>query len=101
MTAHLVGRAEAECRMILAQRDELAVIVHHLRILLKVCPVDAVDAVGRVKAVVHAFLVAQHLLAAQDERHALRCHHGSLCKQVETYKLVHAYARNACAQTVN
>ena len=36
----------------------------------------------------HAFLVAQHLLAAEHEGHALRAEHGRLCQQVEADEFI-------------
>ena len=86
--------------MSFAQSDELAVIVEDLRIALEVVPVEAVYRVGRPERVVLALLVAQHLLARENERHALRCEHRCLCQQVEAYKLVVADVGYGCTQTV-
>ena len=100
MLAHLVGRTHAEGRMLLAQRDKARIVVEHLRITLQVVPVEAVDGVGRTEGVVHSLLVAQHFLASKNERNALRCEHGCLCKKVETNEFVVADVRDACTQTV-
>ena len=88
MLADQVGTAQTEGGMVLAQGDEVLVVVEHLRIALLVAPVELVDAVGRLKRVVHALLVAQHLLAAEHEGHALRGEDGRLGQQVEADQLV-------------
>ncbi len=95
MLTHQMGISQAEGRMIAAQLDEALVVLIHLRILLQAVPVEVVDGVGRLKRVVHALLVAQHLLAAEHERHALRGENSSLSQQVEANQLVFLF----CAES--
>ena len=56
--AHEVGRAETEGGMMLAQGNEVLVILKDLGILGFVGPVKMVDLVGRLEAVVNALLRA-------------------------------------------
>ena len=93
--------AEAERRVVLAHRNEVAVIAEHLRIFLQISPVYAVDAVRGVETVVHALLVTQGFFACLNERYALRREHGGLRQQVEAYEFVLRYAGNAGAEAVN
>ena len=101
MTAYHGGIGHAEGGMVAAQLHESAVIVEDLWVAVAVCPVDGVDVVGRLEAVVYAFLVAQHFLAGIDEGHALGCEDGGLSEQVEAYQLVGGYARYARLETVD
>ena len=58
MLAHQVGTAQTEGGMVLAQGDEVLVILKHLRILGLVAPVEVVDLIRRLERIVNAFLVA-------------------------------------------
>ena len=71
VAAHHVGTTHVEGGMCLAHGDEVLVVLHHLGIALHVVPIEMVDAVGALVAVVDALLVAQHLLTAEHERHTL------------------------------
>ena len=71
MVAHKFGFAESEGGMVLTQLDETLVIFEHLRIALQVVPIEMVHRVGRLKRVVHALLVSQHLFTSEHERNAL------------------------------
>ena len=53
MLAHQVSITQAEGRMIATQGYQVAVVFEHLRIALLVAPIETVDAVGRLKAVVN------------------------------------------------
>ena len=55
--AYKFCRAESESRMVLSQRDEVAIVFEHLRIFLLMTPVKLIDTVGGLKAVVHTLLV--------------------------------------------
>ena len=101
VAAHTLCITETERGMVLTELDEVAVIVEHLRVLAQVLPPESVDAVGRLEAVVHPFLIAQHLLAAEHERHTLGGEHCRLSQQVETDELVVADARQFRTQTVD
>lgn len=81
--AYQVGAAQAEGRMGQAEMDQALVVVEDLGIALEVVPVEVVDLVGRLEGVVHALLGAQHLLAAEQEGHALGGEDGRLGQQVE------------------
>ena len=87
--------------MILTQGDEVLVVFKHLRVTLQVIPVEVVDAVGRLKGVMHPFLVAQQLLATQHERYTLGSEDGGLRKQVKTYHFVIGDSRHLGSQAVN
>ena len=79
--------------MMLAQGNQLLIVVEHLRETLEVIPVEMVDGIGRLKGVMHAFLVTEHLLTAEDERNALTGEHRRLSEQVETYQFIGGNAR--------
>ena len=100
MTAYHVGISHAEGRVISAKLYQRAIVVEYLRVAVLVCPVDGVDVVWRLIAVVHTFLVAQHLFASIDERHALGGEDEGLSQEVETYNLVGGDAWDACFQAV-
>ena len=99
--SHCLGRAQTEGGMVLAQLDEVLVVFESVGIAQGVVPVQLVDGVGRLKTVVHAFLVAQHLLAREHEGHALRGEHGRLCQEVEPLQFIGSDARNRRAQAVD
>ena len=86
---HQFGFSHVEGGVSLAQGYQVPVVVEHLRIAFLVGPVELVDRVGRLKRVVHTFLVAQQLLAAQHEGNALGGEDGGLCQEVETNELFH------------
>ena len=71
IAAHQVGTAHVESGMGFAHGNQVLVVFHHLGIAFQIVPVQMVDVVGTLVAVVHTFLVAQHLLAAEHERHTL------------------------------
>ena len=100
MTAYHVGISHAEGRMIATKLYQRAIVVEYLWIAVLVCPVDGVDVVWRLITVVHTLLVAQHLFASIDERHALGGEDEGLSQEVETYNLVGGDARDACFQAV-
>ena len=83
MFPYQVSIAEAEGRMVLTQLDESFVVVENLRVSTFPLPVEEVDAVGRVVAVVYPLLVAQQFFATEHEGHTLTCHHCRLCQQVQ------------------
>ena len=83
MLSYKVSTSKTESGMILAELNQVLVVLKHLRIFLQVVPVKMVDAVGRLKGIMNTFLIAQHFLAAEHEGNALRSEHSSLCKQVE------------------
>ena len=49
MLAYQVCRAQTEGRMVVAQRNQVFVILEHLWVALQVLPVQMIDAVGRFK----------------------------------------------------
>ena len=53
-----VSTAQTESGMVFAKLNEIFVIFEHLRIALQIIPIQMIDAVGRLKTIVHAFLVA-------------------------------------------
>ena len=57
--------------MVLAQLNQILVVLEHLWIALQVIPVEMIDAVRRLKAVVYTFFVAQQFLATKHEGHTL------------------------------
>ena len=87
VTTHEVRIIQPESRMLIAQADESAIIVEHLRMRILPAPINGIDGVGRLIAVVYPLFVAQHLLASLHERNALTGEHGGLCQQVETDKV--------------
>ena len=101
MAAHEVGLTETEGGVMLTELDELLVIAEHLRVFAQVLPAEGVDRVGRVVAVVHALLIAQHLLAAEHERYTLRGEDSRLGEEVEADELVVGDAGDGGAQAVD
>ena len=87
--------------MVAAKFGKTTVVVEYLRILFEVLPRYLVDVVGRLIAVVHSLLVAEHLLAGKYEWHTLRSEYCCLCEKVETYELVLGDTGDARFQTVN
>ena len=71
IAAHHVGTAHVEGRMSLAHGNQVLVVLHHLGIAFQVAPVQMIDLVRTVEAVVHALLVAQHFLTTEHEGHTL------------------------------
>ena len=55
----------------LAQRNEVLIVLEHLRIALQVSPIQMIDAVGRLEGVMHTLLVTQQFLAAEHEGNTL------------------------------
>ena len=66
-----IGIAKTEGGMVLAQLNQILVVLEHLRIALQVIPVEMIDTVRRLKTVVHTFFVAQQFLATKHEGHTL------------------------------
>ena len=71
MLTHKVGRTETECGMVFPKGNKSAVVIEHLRIAFFVHPVELVDAVRRLIAVVYPLLRAQQFLTAKHEGNAL------------------------------
>ena len=71
MFAYEVGTAQAECRMVAAQGDEVLVVLKDLRLFRLIRPVEVVDAVRRLERVVDALLGAQQFFARKHEGYTL------------------------------
>ena len=64
-------------------------------------PVDGIDGVRPLIAVVHTFLIAHHFLACIDERHALRSEHRRLRQLIQPGKLFGSDTGDAGLQSVH
>ena len=87
MLTYQMGIAQAESRMMVAQGYQVAIVLEDLRILLQVCPVQAVDAIGRLEGVMDALLVAQQFLTTEHEGDTLRRKDSRLGQQVKANQL--------------
>ena len=101
MLAHEVGIAQTEGGMVVAQPDEVLVVGEDLGVGGLAAPVDVVDLIGRLEAVVYTLLVAQHLFAGEHEGHSLRGEDSGLCEQVKSDELGLGDAGDAGLETVD
>ena len=73
--------------MALSQVDECGIVVEEFAVLFLLIPIDGIDVVGRLIAIVHALLAAEHFFAGEYKRSSLRCQHYGLSQFCHLYSI--------------